>query len=307
MDSRKNGGMAKIFPCLRPSVVDDDGCVKPNGGKAVVGKGNIMHSGESSLSSSSDADSSLDGARSKGSSRRRFSRALKAVLFDTSLTKKIRERKSRKNSFRSGSSLSLKSEKIANQMNDKSSSVEESSDADEMNTINSSRSSLLFSSSTNASSSLSSSCSSSRNANSRSLSERRGSSGVDSMDRRGSFRTTNSEEKIASFRAPNPVERKESFRGTKSMELQKQNSAAEKIDQYYSSTIGLCLLLISLLVLVFWGKICAIFCTSIWLFFGPRRIKPVILAGSVNMDSEEYKKRVIMEGLLERNRSRAAQ
>lgn len=75
------------------------------------------------------------------------------------------------------------------------------------------------------------------------------------------------------------------------------------------SNVGLSLLVISLLILIFWGKICAIFCTSTWLFLipqwsaKPRRSEKV---GDLSPDvySDLYKKKVVLEGFLERNRSR---
>lgn len=76
----------------------------------------------------------------------------------------------------------------------------------------------------------------------------------------------------------------------------------------FSSNTGLSLLLLSLLVLIFWGKVCAILCTSTWLFFMPGQSKggdlAVNMVGMLDVDSDEYKKRIILEGLLERNRSR---
>lgn len=38
----------------------------------------------------------------------------------------------------------------------------------------------------------------------------------------------------------------------------------------YDPNVGLCFILISLLILILWGKLCAIFCTSTWLFLGAR-------------------------------------
>lgn len=80
----------------------------------------------------------------------------------------------------------------------------------------------------------------------------------------------------------------------------------------YNRTLDrMCILLVCLVGLVFWGKVFAIAtCTSTWLLFAPagrrghrlgRAESPV---NDVIVDSEEYKKRVIMGGLLERNRSR---
>ncbi|GLU23464.1 hypothetical protein SLE2022_394650 [Rubroshorea leprosula] len=81
---------------------------------------------------------------------------------------------------------------------------------------------------------------------------------------------------------------------------------AESRKGYFGPNAGLSLLLISLLILTFWGRICAIFCTTTWLFFIPRwRIKPgrseKMVKLSPEIESELYRKKAIMEGLLERN------
>ncbi|KAL4312774.1 hypothetical protein GQ457_01G005120 [Hibiscus cannabinus] len=75
-----------------------------------------------------------------------------------------------------------------------------------------------------------------------------------------------------------------------------------------------CFLLTSLLVLVIWGKVCAILCTSTVLVFANRWIKSVKQGSSNNItvddrslpeiDSRLYRKKIIMEGLLERNHTR---
>ncbi|XVF78032.1 hypothetical protein PTKIN_Ptkin14bG0095700 [Pterospermum kingtungense] len=79
------------------------------------------------------------------------------------------------------------------------------------------------------------------------------------------------------------------------------------------SDYTICLLLVSLLVLVIWGKVCAIFCTTTWLFFawrGSSTVKHVPSEKTAvddhhfQTDTELCKKKVIMEGLLERDRSR---
>ncbi|CAL1385434.1 unnamed protein product [Linum trigynum] len=79
----------------------------------------------------------------------------------------------------------------------------------------------------------------------------------------------------------------------------------------YSSNVGLCLVLVSLVVLVFWGKICAIIFTSTWLFFVPHCIPGTVSRiGALycrKIEPEEnYRKNkvVVMEGFVERNRNR---
>ncbi|CAI0439108.1 unnamed protein product [Linum tenue] len=78
----------------------------------------------------------------------------------------------------------------------------------------------------------------------------------------------------------------------------------------YSSNVGLCLVLVSLVVLVFWGKICAIIFTSTWLFFVPHCIPGTVSRiGALycrKIEPEEYRKSkvVVVEGFVERNRNR---
>ncbi|XWS39528.1 hypothetical protein CRYUN_Cryun18bG0063300 [Craigia yunnanensis] len=79
------------------------------------------------------------------------------------------------------------------------------------------------------------------------------------------------------------------------------------IDRGSSSNSAIILLLISLAVTIFWGKFCAILCTSIWLYFLPHQ-QPVGVTGNLEnikrspeKKSRDYKKKVIMDGLLERN------
>ncbi|KDP38964.1 hypothetical protein JCGZ_00721 [Jatropha curcas] len=63
---------------------------------------------------------------------------------------------------------------------------------------------------------------------------------------------------------------------------------------YYGTNTGLFLLLVTLLVLVFWGKLYAILCTSTWLFFVPNWNSGKKLLNnrdkSESMDLEENKK-----------------
>lgn len=75
---------------------------------------------------------------------------------------------------------------------------------------------------------------------------------------------------------------------------------------YFIPDLEICVLLVCLAALM-WGKVFAIVaCTSAWLFIAPGG--KLGRADSCEFsDSEEYKKRVIMEGLLERDRSRVLQ
>ncbi|OMO92638.1 hypothetical protein CCACVL1_06795 [Corchorus capsularis] len=74
------------------------------------------------------------------------------------------------------------------------------------------------------------------------------------------------------------------------------------------------LLLVSLAVTIFWGKICAILFTSIWLYFVPQQQQSAgvirnlesIKRSSEKKSRDYYKKKVIMEGLLDRTYNRGA-
>ncbi|KAL5731140.1 hypothetical protein ACHQM5_003898 [Ranunculus cassubicifolius] len=99
------------------------------------------------------------------------------------------------------------------------------------------------------------------------------------------------------------------------LEESKQSRNKEITHNKSSSINGLYLLLVILMVLIFWGRICAIVCTSTWIYFGPFRrnneveeeveeVVVVVKPEVKEMESREYKKRVIMEGLLERTHSR---
>ncbi|CAK9160177.1 unnamed protein product [Ilex paraguariensis] len=290
----KNRGRNKLFMCFRPVALEEDDLVNPNrkGGSEgpvltyiAVGGGNregvvipkiLTSMSEEKLEESADGYVGGDGhRRTKKRFHRSLSRVLKAVLFDTSLATEVRNKKLRKNSFRSNSNLSSKMEKVSNSIN-KNPSSKESSRSDELLGVDSILSSSLYSSSTIPSSSLSSWCSSSITSNSRPFSEIKGSSRANSVDLKQGY---------------------------------KQSSTTKNArGGYYSSSIGLCWLLVCLLVLIFWGKICAIICTSISLFLAPQRSGGVHLPANEidlpDIDSEEHKKKVIMEGLLKRNRNR---
>ncbi|XP_028802781.1 uncharacterized protein LOC114757965 [Neltuma alba] len=78
----------------------------------------------------------------------------------------------------------------------------------------------------------------------------------------------------------------------------------------YDSALGLSAVLVTLVILAVWGRLCAILCTSAWLYLFPRMrradendaIKKLNAdSNDLYLDSEFYKKKVILEGLLERN------
>ncbi|KAH0757065.1 hypothetical protein KY290_020558 [Solanum tuberosum] len=74
--------------------------------------------------------------------------------------------------------------------------------------------------------------------------------------------------------------------------------------------MGMSILMVTLLIMLFWGKACAIVCTCAWFYFLPQirtKNEAVIagkidgVAGDVDLNSAEYKKKVVLEGFLERN------
>lgn len=112
---------------------------------------------------------------------------------------------------------------------------------------------------------------------------------------------------------------------SKSLPPQKQKNSEKKVndgnksrqrredvlsDDNFDSIMGMSILMVTLLIMLFWGKACAIVCTCAWFYFLPRfrtKNEAVIagkidgVAGDVDRSSEEYKKKVVLEGFLERN------
>lgn len=72
--------------------------------------------------------------------------------------------------------------------------------------------------------------------------------------------------------------------------------------------VGMSIMMGTLAIMLIWGKTCAILCTCAWLYMVPRlRIKERIRSnsdGNLDFESEEYKKKVVLEGLLQRDRRR---
>lgn len=108
---------------------------------------------------------------------------------------------------------------------------------------------------------------------------------------------------------PLPERRNSLIRSNSSGPKQRLDIAQKHGNEGCGFNAGLFLLLICLLVLIFWGKICAIFCTSTWFFLVPRSSRLCVSpeAGKEfysGIGFEKNKKKVIMEGLLGRNHAR---
>lgn len=73
----------------------------------------------------------------------------------------------------------------------------------------------------------------------------------------------------------------------------------------FEPVVGLSVVMVTLVIMVLWGRVCAILCTSAWLYFVPRLISTGGSDGSgsgdLDIGSEESKKKVVFEGFLERN------
>lgn len=72
--------------------------------------------------------------------------------------------------------------------------------------------------------------------------------------------------------------------------------------------VGMSVIMVTLIIMLLWGRLCAILCTSAWFYFIPM-LKNAIGSDigidsnskTLDMNSEEYKKRVVLEGFLRRN------
>ncbi|KAI8012773.1 hypothetical protein LOK49_LG06G00642 [Camellia lanceoleosa] len=282
---KKNRGRSKLWLCLRPIAIEEEEEGKKSPGRTegtgdpdlayiTVDKGQekkmVIPKILTSLSEAKlNVSSCLGGGggrRNNERSRRSLSRVIKAVFFETSLAKKVRS--SRKDS--------AKTKKVSKSANEKLRESSESSNSSmNYNRSFSVTSSAPFCSSSSASSTL----------NSRSSSERK-----------ESFLASQVESKPQA----SPVESKQVDRSI----------STKKVVENYSSNMVMLLLLLCLLVLILWGKVCAIVCTSTCFFLVPNNVKRVGSTiknvQSSEIESEEHKKRVVMQGLLERNCNRGA-
>ncbi|KAG4161468.1 hypothetical protein ERO13_D01G056900v2 [Gossypium hirsutum] len=268
--------------CFVP-VVSDNGLMVGKGSKKSSSLSLLevkpLHSPAENMVDSGEKDK--DGVGSFGlknkSGRRSLSRYVKAVFFGTSLMKKMRSKK-----YKFKSKSKFKSEWL-NSMHNNNVTIE---DVDH---------------STRSMSSKFSSCLSKS-----SLSTNSSSSTLSSSSSSSSLRTSSG--RLSS--APLPYDSKPLMSKTVG-----NNGVQGKLGKgRHGFNVGVCcLLLVSLLVLVIWGKVCAIFCTSAVLVFANRLITSIKQGPSENIavdhcmpeiGSEQYKKKIIMEGLLERSHIR---
>lgn len=86
-----------------------------------------------------------------------------------------------------------------------------------------------------------------------------------------------------------------------------KNQNKEALD----SIFGMLVIVVILLFILFWGKLCAVLCTSAWFYMFPRLrtavdsnaiVNNALESDELNLNSDEHKKKVVLEGLLQRNR-----
>ncbi|CAN1154308.1 hypothetical protein LINPERPRIM_LOCUS41062 [Linum perenne] len=250
---------------------------------------------------------SPEGSKSGKSKKslKRFPRVLKAILFETSLAKKLRKRRNAQKGENNNDYLgagnvnsTIKTESNINPQTAFENGGVESNDVTLSAThpsLNNSLSTPISLTTTSSSSALTNSTFSSTN----------------------SSTTTNSSDKTLT---PLAAAAADAVTADPPKIILLQQQQQYKVDPTagkgrYSSNVGLCLVVVSLMVLMFWGKICAIMFTSTWLFFVPHCIPGTgTLSGRIGayyrrIDPDELKKDHVVattsEGFVERNRNRA--
>ncbi|GMJ05190.1 hypothetical protein HRI_004188200 [Hibiscus trionum] len=221
--------------------------------------------------------------------RRSLSRFVNAVFFETSLKKKVRSKKLGQKLHRNynGDRSEFKSESKRKKISHPTNNDAPCEDIDHSTSSISSKASSCLSKSSSSSSSLMTASGRSSSSLSR--------SSLMTASRRSSSSLSSS----SLMPASGPCNSRPALSGKSG---------------HGSNIAFCCLLLTSLLVLVIWGKVCAIFCTSTVLVFANRWIKLVKQGPSDDVaadvrrlpeiDSRLYRKKIIMEGLLERNHCR---
>lgn len=86
----------------------------------------------------------------------------------------------------------------------------------------------------------------------------------------------------------------------------------------FDPVIGISIILLTLIIMLMWGRMCAILCTSIWCYILPRlkeaatavavkrkrngsgKAEGMLFPGDLDLNSEAYKKKVVLEGFLVR-------
>lgn len=90
-------------------------------------------------------------------------------------------------------------------------------------------------------------------------------------------------------------------------------TSANKLDPL----VGMTVIMVTLIIMLLWGRLCAILCTAAWFYLIPRLTNtnssstagntfphPHPRVDDFDFNSDEYKKKVVLEGFLERNNHR---
>ena len=91
--------------------------------------------------------------------------------------------------------------------------------------------------------------------------------------------------------------------------LKKHQRKNNEVVEKYDHVMGMSIIMVTLIIMLLWGRLCAILCTSAWFYFCPRLRTTTIYdndsttanSNDLDLNSEEYKKKVVLEGLLQRN------
>ncbi|XWS54340.1 hypothetical protein CRYUN_Cryun10bG0081600 [Craigia yunnanensis] len=90
--------------------------------------------------------------------------------------------------------------------------------------------------------------------------------------------------------------------------LKKDQRKNNEVVEKYDPAMGMSIIMVTLIIMLLWGRLCAILCTSAWFYFCPRfrttiydNDSTTANSNDLDLNSEEYKKKVVLEGLLQRN------
>ncbi|KAI3675430.1 hypothetical protein L1987_85020 [Smallanthus sonchifolius] len=344
---KKKRGRSKLFRSCFPSFAgnerpfSNDDSDRRNTKRGRLGKPVLMsitgREGEDSILDVNLVNDSVTGSGDdrfvdRTSNGRGISRLLKAVLFESVMVNS-------KSSIASDTGESFLSIENSGKPSEDSKASGRESSTDVVDS--SSRcSNLLSSSSSSRTTSSSCSSSSSTNSNSRRLSDPKTSSpshladsihpissnsssssrscfDLKSSSQTDSIHLSRQNTSTSLLAKSNSLPRSSSYHKqlTQSDSIDPSSSVSPNFDKIKSGfnnwnmNIRWCLfLLLSLIVLVIYGRIYSILCTSTWLYLVPcrraNRVNSVINTGGLmDTESEEYKKRVIMAGLLDRTRN----
>ncbi|KAL3830641.1 hypothetical protein ACJIZ3_019443 [Penstemon smallii] len=110
-----------------------------------------------------------------------------------------------------------------------------------------------------------------------------------------------------SISMPLPRHKKEKSMGGGGGGREKGNEENElMIVGEFEPKVGALIIMVTLIVMLIWGKVCAILCTAAWYYFLPRFRANYVMklengSKQIDFDSPEYKKKVVLQGFLERN------